>query len=263
MAKSPQSTALASGHNITKAVTITSPDGVEAGIVAAAGGNAITISAGSNDAIVLRGLTLNGGGTGSNGVVFNSGAGLTVTNCAIQNFTITGDQTTGNGILIAPSVGAVTFVITNTLIANNRYVGIFYRPPSGSTTANGIIDHVVATANEDGAEFDLRNAAGGQLVAAVSNSTFGVNAFAGIGVSNGPSSIVTVTMDNVKAISNNNYGVGAFDTAKIVLSHSVITGNGVGANNQTSSNSFYSYQDNRINDNVTNISSVLNTVAPQ
>jgi hypothetical protein len=31
--------------NITKAVSITSPDGVEAGIVPAAGGNAITVSA--------------------------------------------------------------------------------------------------------------------------------------------------------------------------------------------------------------------------
>src|SRR5215472_13571454 len=45
--------------NITKAVTITSPDGVEAGIVPPVNGTAITINAGTNDAIVLRGLTLN------------------------------------------------------------------------------------------------------------------------------------------------------------------------------------------------------------
>src|SRR6516225_632830 len=44
--------------SITKAVTITSPDGVEAGVVAAAGGNPITINAQPSDAIVLRGLTL-------------------------------------------------------------------------------------------------------------------------------------------------------------------------------------------------------------
>jgi len=48
---------------INKSVTITSPDGVEAGIVPTAGGNAITINAGGAT-VVLRGLTLEGSGTG-------------------------------------------------------------------------------------------------------------------------------------------------------------------------------------------------------
>src|SRR5215831_18556724 len=46
--------------NITKAVTITSPNGVEAGVVPSAGGDAIDINAGQNDAVMLRGLTLDG-----------------------------------------------------------------------------------------------------------------------------------------------------------------------------------------------------------
>src|SRR5215471_18933256 len=71
---------------ISKAVTITSPDGVEAGVVPTAGGNAITINAGPNDAIVLHGLTLNGSGIIANGVVFNSGRSLTVDGCVLQNF---------------------------------------------------------------------------------------------------------------------------------------------------------------------------------
>src|SRR6516165_9863844 len=73
--------------SITKAVTITSPDGVEAGIVPVAGGNAITIHAGSTDAIVLHGLTLNGSGVGANGIVFNSGASLSIADCAVRNMT--------------------------------------------------------------------------------------------------------------------------------------------------------------------------------
>src|SRR6516225_5596824 len=72
--------------NITKAVTITSPDGVEAGIVATAGGNAISISAGASDAVVLRGLTVDGAGVAFNGIVFISGGSLTVINCTLQNF---------------------------------------------------------------------------------------------------------------------------------------------------------------------------------
>src|SRR6266849_4413627 len=52
--------------SISHAVTITSPNGVEAGIVTVAGGNAIDITAGPSDAFVLRGLTLNGGGIAYN-----------------------------------------------------------------------------------------------------------------------------------------------------------------------------------------------------
>src|ERR1700744_1005524 len=41
---------------ITQAVTITSPNGVEAGIAANPGGNAITVNAGASDSVVLSGL---------------------------------------------------------------------------------------------------------------------------------------------------------------------------------------------------------------
>jgi len=89
---------------ITKAVTITSPNGVEAGIVANAKADAIDINAGPNDAVVLQGLTLNGSGVAYNGVVFNSGGSLTVTNCVVQNFFYNGvGVANGNGIFIQPT----------------------------------------------------------------------------------------------------------------------------------------------------------------
>src|SRR5580692_9318294 len=47
---------------IRHAVTVTSPEGVEAGIAAAAGNDAILVEAGSNDTVVLSGLTLEGAG---------------------------------------------------------------------------------------------------------------------------------------------------------------------------------------------------------
>src|ERR1700690_4061460 len=46
--------------NITEAVTITSPPGVEAGIATPLNGSAITINAGPNDTVALRGLTFEG-----------------------------------------------------------------------------------------------------------------------------------------------------------------------------------------------------------
>src|SRR6516162_11539132 len=73
--------------NITKAVTITSPDGVEAGIVPVSGGDAITISAGSSDVIQLHGLTLDGTGGGVDGIVFTTGQSLIIAGCVIRDFT--------------------------------------------------------------------------------------------------------------------------------------------------------------------------------
>src|SRR5437867_994768 len=53
---------------INQSVTIVSPPGVYAGITATSG-NGITISGTTqNDVVVIRGLTINGGGTGNAGI---------------------------------------------------------------------------------------------------------------------------------------------------------------------------------------------------
>lgn len=71
---------------ITKAIGLVN-DGVgTTGLLAPAGVNAVTINAGPSDAIQLRGVTIEGAGIGLNGIVFNSGGSLTVTNCVAQNF---------------------------------------------------------------------------------------------------------------------------------------------------------------------------------
>ena len=62
--------------NITHAITITSPAGIEAGIVPIAGADAIDINAGSNDELNLRGLTIEGAGIGAAGIKFNIGQSL-------------------------------------------------------------------------------------------------------------------------------------------------------------------------------------------
>src|ERR1700681_515844 len=97
-------------------------------------GNAITINAGSGD-VTIRGLSLNGvGATGNtNGIVFNSGDSLTVTNCVVQNFGASGVfSTSGDGILMQPTSGQISFAIMNTVASNNSHYGILYLPTSGS-----------------------------------------------------------------------------------------------------------------------------------
>src|SRR6516165_7703504 len=125
--------------NINKAVTVTSPDGVEAGIVPAAGGNAITINAGSSEAIGLRGLTINGAGVALNGVVFNRGGTLTIQNCVVRNLT-------GQGINFVPITGISSLSVTYTYVGNNGGYGILVQP-SGSASATAVFNHVEAQYN--------------------------------------------------------------------------------------------------------------------
>ena len=70
------------GATITKSITVNAPAGVVAFI-----GRTITVTIGSADSVVLRGLSLNGrlGGFGD-GIAFTSGGRLLVENCLITGF---------------------------------------------------------------------------------------------------------------------------------------------------------------------------------
>lgn len=69
---------------IGKAINIVNEGVGVAGVLASTGNNAVTVNAPNGDTVILRGLTIEGAGVGANGVVFNSGAGLQVSNCFIR-----------------------------------------------------------------------------------------------------------------------------------------------------------------------------------
>jgi hypothetical protein len=224
------------------------------------GGNAITINAGPGDSISIHGVAIDGTGAtgGTNGIVFNSGASLTVTDCVVKDFVYNNTADTGNGILIQPS-SSVNFAITNTTAAHNGNVGIFYEPPSGSFNANGVIDHVVVDSNFHGIDLITTLATGGTTVVTISNTIASNNSCCGIFASNGPGAL-KVSIDSVSVSGNTGFwGIEADNTAaKVLLGRSVITGNATGvavANGAT----VYTYGDNRINLNGTDISGTLNT----
>ena len=190
---------------ITQAVTITSPNGVEAGIVPVSGGNAITINAGSTDGVVLRGLTLNGSGAGHNGIEFDAGASLIVENSQIQQFTDT-------GIYFAPSIASSLFV-SNTLVANNGFDGIAVFPTNAGVQVYAVFNHVDAYNN--------------------TNNGIGINSSAG-------TNFINATASESVAAGNGNVGFNALaagDSTHFTLFHCVaanntvgIEANGVGAN---------------------------------
>jgi hypothetical protein len=234
---------------ITQAITI---EGQGWSYVApGANGNAITIAAVSGN-VKIHGVLLNGvGTTGSNGIVFNSGTNLTVTDCVAQNFTLGVDGSTGHGILIQPTSGAMTFDIENTTVSNNNQVGIYYSP-RGSAKAIGVVDHVVATNNFIGMAFDTV-LGGGSAAVAISNSIASNNSSTGIEFAN-ESSALQGSIDNSTISGNSFFGIDAENASDLEIGRSVITYNSQGGvNNNTTPDKVYSYGDNRINSNTPNI----------
>lgn len=75
------------GVTITKAITLDG-DGTLAGILNA-GTNGVVINAGSSDKIILRNLSINGAGTGLNGIRYLAGGSVTVDKCTIYGQTVT------------------------------------------------------------------------------------------------------------------------------------------------------------------------------
>ncbi len=74
---------------INKALTIDCT-GTYASILATGAGNALTIAAGTNDKVIIRGLSINGANLASNGISWTSGGHLHIENTRIFNFTTSG-----------------------------------------------------------------------------------------------------------------------------------------------------------------------------
>jgi hypothetical protein len=198
-----------------------------AAITAPAQGSGITIAAGSGN-VTLTGLEIDGAGAAYNGIVFNSGGNFVVKNCVLKDF-IEGTQngTTGNGILIAPASGMITFTIVDTIVSNSGGAGILYEPPSGSATATGVIGHVVVTGSSNyagsvGAAMNF--ASGGSADINISNSVISNNTEAYGVYAYAPFGSIAMTLDNDE-ISYNYEGIYNNSGSTIVLGRSTIVNN--------------------------------------
>jgi hypothetical protein len=110
---------------INKSVNIVD-DGVgEAGVKVTSATDAIDINVSASDVVNLRGLTLVGGGFGTNGIKFNNLGALNIQNCVIRGFT-------NSGINLLPA-GTVAFNISDTIVSNIVGIGIAILPSSAVT----------------------------------------------------------------------------------------------------------------------------------
>jgi hypothetical protein len=123
-------------------VTVTKPISIQghdfSGISVPNGGTGITINAGPQDKISLRGLIIEGAGVGSTGMKFVSGASLVVENCVVRNLV-------NSGISIVPTTGA-NVAISNTLVTQNGSHGIVAQP-SASNPVRTLFNRVEVIGN--------------------------------------------------------------------------------------------------------------------
>jgi hypothetical protein len=166
---------------ITKSITIDGTTGAGWGSILAAGTNGVNINdsatASPQTIIVrLRNLSINGAGTGFDGIRVLSARTVYVENCQIFNFR--GNGTNSDGIEISFTAGSGTFNVSvkDTLIENNTGDGIRQNTTVG--TLNCSYDNVVVGGNAKGLE-----ALGG--TANVSRSVFNNNTTEGLSVNNG------------------------------------------------------------------------------
>jgi hypothetical protein len=204
---------------INKALSIVN-DGVgTAGVQATANQNAITINAGASGAVFLRGLDIDGTGTGNHGIVLNSGGSLTIVNCVVRHFVL-------DGIHIEPASGVTNVAISKTIASDNFY-GIVLISDGMATFTAVIRQTTVANNGSAGAGIFIDNRGVGASATIVDSGAF-----------------------------NNSIGflVGqvGHTGATLRLGRSVVTGNGIGVAINPGGTA-QSYGDNKIDGNGTDV----------
>jgi hypothetical protein len=134
-------------------------------------GAAITINAGSSDAVTIHGVSLNGVGITGNtfGIAFTAGGNLTVVDSVIRNFTAV-------GIAFEPSALS-QLSVSNTLISDNvGAAGILVSTTAGSAVCT--IDNVRMEGNDTG--LNATSFGSGSIKVMVRNSVMAHNTSTGL-----------------------------------------------------------------------------------
>jgi hypothetical protein len=212
---------------ITKSIKILNGGAGAVSTTAPAGGAAITINAQSTDTIVIEGLQISGLGVGAFGIVFNSGARLTVSNSRFTDFHLGEQPDSGSGILCNGQTSALmTLVVSDSYFVHNDNTGIL---AEGAQVLNAAVQRSTFVKNAAG--IDLIGSGGGRII--VDSSTF----------------------------TENFTGLLAAGPMNVYLSKSIFMGNTNGLNSTAITQS---YGDNRINNNGTDLlSTTLIPLSPR
>ena len=193
---------------ITKAISIYC-EGVVGGVLAA-GTNGINVVAAATDHIVLRGLDIDGAGSGLTGINITQAASVTIDHCQIRNF----NSGAATGISFVPTNVNSIMVVRDSVITHN-----------GTAAAGGGI---------------LVNSTSGVARASIISSSIHQN-FIGVSAQNQSSTQINETL----IAGNTGTGVAQSGAASVYLGRSLIVNNLGSATTGT----VLSYLDNQINNN--------------
>ena len=235
---------------ITKSVNIIG-DGVYAGVTVPSG-DGITINS-ATAVVALRNLTINGLGSGTNGINVTSVGTLHVEGCVISGFT-------GRGILISLSADGSHIFIKDTITRNNGNDGISILTITGTVRAS--IDNCRSEGNGSNGFFAAQNS----LVTinrSVASGNVNVGFFA-LSSGSGP----TVELSCEECVSSNNGSGFRVNTlsggaATIRVSHSTATNNTNFGFAQLSAGVFKSLVNNLVDGNGTDTSGTITVIALQ
>jgi hypothetical protein len=196
---------------ITKAITING-DGTLAGILSA-GSTGVIVNAGANDVVYLRNISINGAGTGLNGIRWLAGKALHVENCNIYGI---GNNTAGNGhgIFVNLTATAGNLFVKDTNIKTCAVDGISVQTSVGFVA--GVLDRVRLEGLPTGLVI------GNNAFLSVRDSVINLNTSTGVSISG--SGGATGSFDNVM-INNNPTGISVAATALLNLSSCTLESN--------------------------------------
>jgi hypothetical protein len=226
---------------ITKSLSIVC-DNTEAGIFAA-GTVGITVDTLVTDTVTLKGIDIEGFGTGTIGISFIQGGALHVHKVRIKNFRSTAPHTSAQGINFVPTRAAALYVSESYLTDNGSgFDGSGIRiVPTAAAAATVAITNTRVENNLNGMR--IFNGSPDTLKVVIADSTIVGNTSAGIAHDSnaGPSQL---TLKNVVVANNGFQGVFNGPTASTRIGDSVVTGNATGVEN--AGGSFTSYKNNQI-----------------
>ena len=225
--------------DITKSISIVN-DGVgEASILVSGGATGITINADPAANVNLRGLTIQGVGGDSLGVLFNTGSSATMENCVVRNHS-------GSGLHFNPR-SKTSIAVSNTLVADNGGHGIVLQPLGSDVVVKAVFNRVKAFNNSGRGLVVSGSASVGEIDVSVADSIASSNGGSGFGV------VTRSALSNVMLVrslaATNGIGLEAAGVnATLRIGQTTVTGNRASSSIQNGA-VLRSYGDNYITGN--------------
>lgn len=230
---------------ITKSITING-DGTLAGIQNSGTNGVIINCTTANCAVTLRSISINGGGTGLNGIRV-----LAVSKLHVENVTIEG--LTQQGVDFEPSGSAVLYM--HNVSIREATGGAVLIKPSGTGTATATLVGVMMDSSGRGLRVEDRSVVSVRDSRAVGNAA---NGFVGIATAGSP---LSITLENCLAQGNAATGIYSGALSTIYMSNTTVTSNLDGL--QAAGGGIISYGGNRIFANVSSNGAPTSSLATQ